>query len=290
MNWFSDAWTDYVLLDSGNGRKLEQFGPVRLIRPEERAAWKPALPQAEWAQAAAEFVPAPKGSGGEWRKHGPVPERWDLRYGELRFYCELVTSMQVGVFPENAAHWDWIADQLAAFPGEARVLNLFGYTGIASLAAAKAGARVTHVDSARRALRVGRDNQALNNIPGDHIRWIEEDALRFVEREAKRGNQYEGLVLDPPAYGLGPKRERWEFEKGFPALCAALRPLLSDRFAFIVVTAYAINAPPVVLKRPLEKLLGGRAGKLELGELESHEKSAGRKIQYSISARWFAGA
>jgi 23S rRNA (cytosine1962-C5)-methyltransferase len=288
MLYPTPPFDDYKLLDSGRARKLEQFGPVRLIRPEERAVWKPALPPAEWRLADAEFVPAAKGVGGQWRASGELPGRWPLRYRELAFYAELVDSMQVGIFPENAAQWDWITQQVGTAGGSPRVLNLFGYTGIASLAAAQAGAQVTHIDSARRALRLGRDNQALSGIPAERIRWLEDDALGFVGREARRGNQYDGLILDPPAFGRGPKGERWEFAKHFPELCAAARDILSDAAAFVVVTAYAINAPPEMLRKPLQSLLKGREGTLELGELVTQERSAGRKLNLSLSARWNA--
>ncbi|MBN2043739.1 MAG: class I SAM-dependent methyltransferase [Anaerolineales bacterium] len=284
----SRDWQDYQLLDSGLGRKLEQFGPYRLIRPEPRAVWKPGLPAGNWADVEAEFVPAKQGGGGKWEKRAPLPERWQIGYRDLKMWVILENSRQVGVFPENGAHWDWIRAQIARHGGQPQVLNLFGYTGLASLAAAKAGAAVTHIDSARRAVALGRDNQALNNLGDKPIRWIVEDAVKFARREVKRGNRYEGIIFDPPKYGLGPKQERWSFFEGFENLCRVLRDCFSGKPQFMVVTAYALESPPEVLQPGLEILLDGLGGELTLGVLGVNEKSAGRKLDLSVTARWSA--
>jgi 23S rRNA (cytosine1962-C5)-methyltransferase len=282
-------WESYALLDSGNGRKLERFGPYRLVRPEPRAVWRPALPETEWAGAAAEYIPNDVGGGGEWDIREGFETKWVMDYRGLQFWCELDVSKQVGVFPENAVHWDWIEEVIRGARRPLRVLNLFGYTGLASRAATRAGAEVTHVDSSRRAIRLGRENQALSGLEDRPIRWIVEDALKYARREVKRGSRYEGLILDPPKYGLGPKKERWEFFKGFGALCDVLREVLSDEPLFLVVTAYALERPPEVLVPYIESMMGGFAGKLEYGQLIGTEVSAGRKISHAISARWEAG-
>jgi 23S rRNA (cytosine1962-C5)-methyltransferase len=282
----SKEWKDYQLLDSGKGRKLELFGPYSLIRPEPRAVWKPAGDPALWGSADAEFVPAEKGGGGGWQMHNKIPDRWQIEYHKLKMWVELEVSRQVGVFPENAVHWDWIYEQVREAAGEVRVLNLFGYTGLASLAAVRAGAAVTHIDSSRRAIKQGRENQALNHLEEKPLRWIVEDAFKFAEREVRRGNQYEGIIFDPPKYGLGPKKERWEFFSQFELLCQVLHQCLSERAKFVVVTAYALEQPPEVLRPGLEKLTRGFGGELVLGELISLEKSAGRKIANSITGRW----
>ncbi len=195
-------------------------------------------------------------------------------------------SRQVGVFPENAAQWDWIEEQVARIGGQPRVLNLFGYTGLASLAAARAGAAVTHIDSSRRAITIGREDQELNGLSYLPIRWIVEDAVKFAKRELKRGNRYEGIIFDPPKYGLGPNRERWAFFEGFDDLCRVLRGCFSENPGFMVVTAYALESPPEVLLPGLEVLLDGLRGKLSLGTLTVNEKSAGRKIDLSVTGRW----
>jgi len=284
----SPDWKDYTLLDSGQGRKLEQFGEFRLIRPEPRAVWKSAMPDADWRSADAEYVPHDEGGGGDWRFKAELPERWQIRYRDLKIWLALEDSRQVGVFPENAAQWDWIDAQVRAAPGEVRVLNLFGYTGLASLAAARAGATVTHIDSSRRAITLGREDQALNRLDDKPIRWIVEDAVKFAEREVRRGNRYEGLIFDPPKYGLGPKRERWSFFESYGYLCKVLRDCLSDQPRFAVVTAYALESPPEVLEPGLKTMLKGFGGQYEWGTLTAVEKSAGRKIDFSITGRWSA--
>lgn len=283
------GWNDYRLLDSGGGRKLEQFGPQRLIRPEPRAHWKTALPPEQWQQAAAEYIE--EGSGqGSWRFHNKIEPRWPISYGGLRMWVELENSRQVGLFPENAVQWDWLEAQLAQAGGQAplRALNLFGYSGLATLAAARAGARVTHVDASKRAVQLGQQNQALSGLDGSPIRWLVDDALKFVQREVRRGSRYEVLIMDPPKYGLGPKKERWEFAKGFAALCRATRQLLSEEPLLVVVTAYALNSPPEILEADMRALVKGMGGQLEFGELGLQEQSAGRKLNTSIFARWRA--
>jgi 23S rRNA (cytosine1962-C5)-methyltransferase len=282
-------WESYALLDSGNGRKLERFGPYRLVRPEPRAVWRPALPETEWTDVQAEYIPKVEGGRGEWILREQIEPRWSMDYRGLRFWCELDVSKQVGVFPENAVHWDWIEEVIRRAGRPLRVLNLFGYTGLASLAAAHAGAEVTHVDSSRRAVRLGRENQALSGLEDRPIRWIVEDVLKYARREVKRGIRYEGFILDPPKYGLGPKKERWEFFKGFGTLCDTLQEVLSDEPLFLVVTAYALERPPDVLLPYLQDMMAGFEGKFEYGQLIGTEMSAGRKIGHAITARWEAG-
>jgi len=285
--FISKNWKqNYQLLDSGNGLKLEQFGQYTLIRPDQRVVWNPVLPPERWRQADAEFVLAPKGGGGEWQRNSNLPNEWQLEYNGLQFTVVLESSRQIGVFPENAVHWDWVEQKIKSSGGKPRVMNLFGYTGIASLAAARAGAEVVHIDSVKKAIRWGRANQNLSGLEDKPIRWIVDDAVKFVEREIRRGSTYDGIILDPPKYGLGPKKERWEFLPQFERLCNSLRELLSERPRFVVVTAYALEQPADILQVPLEKMLSGIEGKLTIGELVSVEKSAGRKISHSITARW----
>jgi 23S rRNA (cytosine1962-C5)-methyltransferase len=247
------------------------------------------LPEEKWLRADAEFLLNQEGGGGTWALRSAMDTKWAMDYKGLRFWCQIETSRQVGVFPENAAHWDWIEQKIGGAKRPVKVLNLFGYTGLASLAAARVGAEVTHVDSSRRAIRLARENQALNSLEDHPIRWIVEDALKFARREVRRGKQYEGIIMDPPKYGLGPKKERWEFFKGFGALCGVLRELLSDDPLFVVVTAYALESPADVLAPYLEAMMAGFYGVLEVGEMVGLEKSAGRKISHAITARWEAG-
>ncbi len=283
----SPDWEDYALLDSGDGARLERFGPYTLVRPEARAVWRPALPAQAWDAAHARFDPTRKSGDGEWRFRVPIESPWPMHYKGLRFWARLTASRHVGVFPENAAHWDWLAEQLFA-PSESplAVLNLFGYTGLATLAAARAGARVTHVDAAAQAVRMARENQALAGLESAPIRWIVDDALKFARREIRRGVRYAGLVLDPPKFGRGPKGEVWAFDQLFGELCAVCRDLLSDSPRFVVVTAYSAQITPAQLGDALRAMLCDRGGALTAGELVTREQSAGRILPNACYARW----
>lgn len=282
----SPEWKDYALLDSGGGMKMEQFGPYRLVRPEAEAIWKPALPDKEWAAAAAEFQPSSEENGGHWQVRKPMPEHWSMEYHGLKFYLQLSASRHVGVFPEQASGWDWIAQQVQTANRPVRVLNLFGYTGLASLAAAQAGAQVTHVDASRKVISWARDNQGLSNLAEKPIRWIIDDALKFVEREVRRSAEYDGLILDPPKFGRGPKGEVWEFYKLIPTLLQACRQILSDRPRFVLLTAYAVKASALTLYYAMQEMMAGCIGQTSAGEIVLDEKSAGRHLSTAIFARW----
>jgi 23S rRNA (cytosine1962-C5)-methyltransferase len=286
LSFRSPDWRDYALLDSGDGFKLERFGPYTLVRPESLATWRPTLPRENWEAADAVFELTGKGGQGRWVFHRPIESPWQMRYGELVFRVELAESRQVGVFVEHAVLWDWIRGQVSAARRPVRVLTLFCYTGLASLAAALAGAAVTHVDASRRAVNVGRENQALCGLEDRPIRWIVDDALKYVRREARRGMLYDAIVLDPPKFGRGPKGEVWEFFRSFPDLCAACRAVLSDEPRFVLLTAYAKRASAPDLRREIAEMMGGQEGTLEVGELETVEQSAGRVIAHSLSIRW----
>lgn len=288
----SPHWKDYELLDSGEGYRLERFGPYRLARPEAEAIWRRGLPEREWNNAHAIFVPSPEENGGHWDYRQKLPEHWILDYQGLKFHVQTTASRHVGVFPEQACHWDWIHSQIQKARQSlqtVRVLNLFGYTGIASLAAARAGAQVTHLDASRKVVSWARENQALSGLSERPIRWIIDDALKFVQREARRASQYEGIILDPPKFGRGPKGEVWEFYKLIPELLEACRQVLSPQALFVVLTAYAVKASSVTMQFALEEMLQKHAGHLEAGELVIQEKSAGRLVSTAIFARWAAG-
>jgi 23S rRNA (cytosine1962-C5)-methyltransferase len=282
----SPEWKDYALVDSGNGMKLEQFGPYRLIRPEAEAIWKPALSENEWRSAAAEFQPSPEENGGHWNLKKALPERWTVEYHGLKCSVQLTNSRHVGLFPEQASGWDWIANQVKNAGRPARVLNLFGYTGLATLAAAQAGAQVTHVDASRKVVSWARENQALSKLEDRPVRWIVDDALKFVEREARRSSLYEGLILDPPKFGRGPKGEVWEFYKLIPELLHACRLVLSERPLFILLTAYAVKASSLTLYYAVKEMMAGIGGQTTAGEIVLDEKSAGRHLSTAIFARW----
>jgi 23S rRNA (cytosine1962-C5)-methyltransferase len=282
----STSWKDYELLDSGNGQKLERFGPYTIVRPEPQAVWEPALPSKIWASAQATFESSNAENGGRFQMKSGLEPRWLMQYRDLKFYGLISGSRHLGVFPEQAVQWDWIADQVTKSTRNLKVLNLFGYTGIASLAAAKAGAQVTHVDASRKVLTIARDNQSLSRLDNLPIRWIVDDALKFVEREVRRQSRYDGLILDPPKFGRGPKGEVWEFYRLLPTLLQEIQKLLNPHPTFIVITAYAIQSSSLTLYYVLNDLMAGYSGKLSTGELVTIEKSAGRVISNAIFVRW----
>ncbi|HET7717486.1 MAG TPA: class I SAM-dependent methyltransferase [Bauldia sp.] len=282
------GWADYALLDSGHGRKLERYGAYRIVRPEEQAIWTPRRP-AEWESADATFVGIGEDDAdGRWRYRKPLAETWPLAYDGIRFLGRFTSFRHVGVFPEQVVHWDWMRDRIVAARRPARVLNLFAYTGIASLIAAKAGAEVVHIDASKKAIGWARENQAAAGGLGDKsIRWICEDAVKFVEREHRRGNRYEGIVLDPPKFGRGPKGEVWDIFADLPALLRSCVGLLSESPLFLILTAYSIRASFLSIHELSAECLASRGGRLESGELVIVESGAGgRKLSTSLFSRW----
>ncbi|MFH2103519.1 MAG: class I SAM-dependent methyltransferase [Chloroflexota bacterium] len=281
-------WTDYELLDSGQGRKLERFGAYVLDRPEVQAMWPLGLPAQAWQDSHAVFHPSAEESGGHWQFQKKIPEKWEMRYPRLRFWAMTTPGRHVGVFPEGAVHWDWMAERIEKADRPLKVLNLFGYTGLASLTAAAAGASVTHVDASKKSVSWGRENQHLSGLADRPVRWIVDDALKFVLREGRRESRYDGIILDPPKFGRGPKGEVWEVYKSLPTLLAACRAILSEDPAFVVLTVYAVKTSAVQMYYLLNEMMKGLGGTLEAGELVTEEKSAGRSLSQAIYTRWMA--
>ena len=284
----SPGWKDYELLDSGNGLKLERFGPYRFVRPEAQAVWKPALSEAAWRDVHAVFQPTNEESGGHWGFKKPVDEKWSMTYAGIKFWAMTTPGRHLGVFPDVAAHWDWYSELIEKAHRPVKVLNLFGYTGLASLMAARAGAQVTHLDASKKSVTWARENQLLSGLEQKPIRWITDDALKFVEREGRRGVKYDGIILDPPKFGRGPKGEVWEIYESLPALLAACRVLLSDSPLFLALTMYAVRASGVHLYQSLDEMMRRFDGKIDAGELVTREKSAGRLLSQAVYARWEA--
>jgi 23S rRNA (cytosine1962-C5)-methyltransferase len=282
----SPDWQDYELLDSGDGWKLERYARYMLKRPEPEAIWRPALPEKTWNSAAAFFRPSNEENGGHWELLKPVDERWVMQYKELKFWTQLSASRHLGVFPEQAGQWDWMIEQVRGSKHSPQVLNLFGYTGIATLAAAAAGARVTHIDASRKVIGWARENQELSGLAGRPIRWIVDDALKFIQREGRRGAKYDGLILDPPKFGRGPKGEVWEFYKLLPELLQACRAVLAPQPRFVLLTAYAVKASALTLYYAIDEVMHGFSGQTEAGEVILQEKSAGRLLSMAIFGRW----
>ena len=268
--------------------KLERYGAYRLVRPEAEAIWRPALPEKEWKAAHAVFRPAPEENGGHWDRLRDLPERWQMEYHGLKLWAQTSASRHIGIFPEQASGWDWIMNQVAAANRPARVLNLFGYTGIATLAATKAGARVTHVDASKKTIALAQENQRLSHLEAAPIRWIVDDALKFVRREARRGTHYDGIILDPPKFGRGPKGEVWEFFDVLPVLLLELGALYGNRPLFLIITAYAIRSSALTLYHAVQEMMNGFQGTLSGGELVAIERSGGRQISLAIYTRWSA--
>lgn len=301
----ADDWQDYALLDSGAGLKLERYGPWTFIRPDSQAWWPPRLPKERWS-ADAIFSGREGEEMGRWQFIRKVPESWPMAWpmpggGAVRFHARCTPFRHLGVFPEQSVHWRWCVDAIRRSvrpPGEpVRVLNLFGYTGLASLACAAAGAEVTHIDASRKAVAYGRENQSLAGLDGRPIRWIVEDAVKFVEREVRRGNRYDGIILDPPKHGRGPNGEVFKLEESLQGLLDGCAGLLSGRALFLVATVYAVRLSFLALDNALSASVSGREGQVVSGEMAIPETatasagmpgpgSAARLLPTAIFARW----
>ncbi len=280
------VWDEYELLDSGNGAKLERFGHYLLIRPEAEAIWKPALPDIQWQKASASFIPGKGEEVGTWQFRTKLPERWQMNFQGLRFWVQISSSRHIGVFPEQASQWQWIIQKVKQSNAPLKILNLFGYSGIATLAAASAGAQVTHVDASQKAIYWARENQTLSGLQNSPTRWIVDDALKFVRRESRRGNFYDGIILDPPKFGRGPKGEVWEFYKLLPLLLESCSQVLSRNPQFIILTAYAVKASALTLYEAIEEITNKFNGNTHAGELVLQEKSSSRLLSRAIYAIW----
>ena len=285
----TSGWADYALLDSGHGRKLEQYGPYTVVRPEPQCLWTPRLPASAWEGADAVFDPTDEEDAGRWRFKGPSVERWPLGWGDVTFHGRFTAFRHLAFFPEQAANWGWLDQKLRrATDGvePPRVLNLFGYTGVASLVMAAAGAAVTHVDASKKAVAWARENAELSGLGERPIRWIVEDAKKYVAREVRRGSTYDGIILDPPKYGRGPDGQVWRLFEDLPELARQCAQLLSPDAKFLVLNAYAERISGAALAGLLAETLDGRGGRIEWGELALEEQRGDRAIGMSFFARW----
>ena len=291
----SSNWQDYELLDSGHFRKFERFGPYKFIRPEPQAIWQPRGNARNW-QADGIFVPErpgknnrEEGEGGGWQLSEQLPASWQLNYQSLRFLARPTPFRHLGFFPEQAAHWDWCADAVKAFNAyhnrPPRILNLFAYSGLASLHAANAGAEVTHLDASKKAVAQAFENRDLCAMQDAPIRFITDDATSFVDRELRREKRYDGIILDPPKYGRGPKGEFWRIENHLAPLLQKCRQLLSEDAILMVLTIYAIRASSLAAHYALVDLFDGMGGSLESGELALEETHSAHKESRSAESR-----
>ena len=278
------GWTDYGLVDSGDGRKLERYGPHRFIRPEPQAMWSPRL--AEW-DADGEFVPgSDEEGGGRWQFDRPVPrEGWPLAWNEVRFAAQCTPFRHLGFFPDMAPVWDWMRKRLTGRT-DAQTLNLFGYTGVGTLALSACGP-VTHVDASKKSVAQARENAALSGMAERPIRWLVDDAAKFAAREVRRGKRYDGIILDPPKFGRGPEGDVWRLEEGLPPLIADCRKLLDAESRFLFLTVYAVRMSSLALAGLLAEHFADLPGTIEHGDLAVREEGeGGRLLPTAIFARW----
>ncbi len=279
-----EGWDDYGLVDSGHGRKLERYGPHRFIRPEPQAMWSPRL--ADW-QADGEFVPgSDEDGGGRWQFVRPIPrEGWPLAWKDVRFTAQCTPFRHLGFFPDMAPVWDWMRGQLGGRL-DAQTLNLFGYTGVGSLALSECGP-VAHVDASKKSVAQARENAALSGMGERPIRWLVDDAAKFAAREVRRERRYDGIILDPPKFGRGPNGEIWRIEDGLAPLVTDCRKLLDSDSRFLFLTVYAVRMSSLALGGLLRELFADLPGCIEHGDLAVREEGVGaRLLPTAIFARW----
>jgi len=290
-------WTDYSLIDSGNGKKLEKFGPYIFSRPEPQAIWAPRLKAKAWENASGSFLSSsslenedPKG---KWVIKNNIPDKWEMSFDSLKFFASPTPFRHLGFFPDQSPHWIWAAQKINQYisvlnhKNHPKVLNLFGYSGLASLHAASCGASVTHVDASKKAINYAFENRNLSSFQELPIKFITEDAVKFVNREIRRGNKYDGIILDPPKYGRGPNGEKWDLFNDLPPLLKSLPQILSNNPIFIILNSYAIRSSHISLHYGLSEVMKNYSGKVESGEITIVEDQVNpRQISTAIFARW----
>lgn len=279
-----EPWADYGLVDSGHGRKLERYGRFRFIRPEGQALWAPA--STDW-HAHAEFVPgSDEDGGGRWDYREPVPrDGWPMAWDDVRFTAQTTPFRHLGFFPDMAPVWRWMRDRIAGMEAP-ECLNLFGYTGVGTLALASKGARMVHVDASKKSVEAARANAALAGLADRPVRWMTDDATKFIAREVRRGRRYDGILLDPPKFGRGPEGELWRLEEGLPGLVADCRRLLDAESRFLFLTVYAVRMSALAIGELLSQTFADLGGKVEAGELAVREEARGLLLPTAIWARW----
>jgi 23S rRNA (cytosine1962-C5)-methyltransferase len=282
-----EPWADYGLIDSGHGRKLERYGPYRFIRPEAQALWSPALP--DW-DAHGAFIPgSDEDGGGRWEFDGKVPsDGWPLGWEEVRFQASCTPFRHLGFFPDMAPVWSWMRGQLEGTT-DAQVMNLFGYTGVGTLALSATGANLVHVDASKKSVAQARANAQLSGMAERPVRWIVDDAAKFVAREVRRERRYDGILLDPPKYGRGPDGEIWRLEEDLPGLIGNCRKLMDADSRFLFLTVYAVRMSALAIGELVSEYFSDLPGKVECGELAVREESRGRLLPTAIWARWSQG-
>lgn len=276
-------FNDYELIDVGNFEKLERFGQYIAIRPEPQAVWQPKLSYREWEQKAHVKFVAKSSSSGNWNKLKNTPDRWNIQYGDLKFRLALTSFKHVGIFPEQAVNWEYITESVGALNlNEPKFLNLFAYTGAASIAAKAAGADVTHVDSIKQVVTWANENMQHSGL--DNIRWVVEDAMKFVKREVKRGKKYHGIILDPPAYGHGPNGESWKLEDNIDEMLKNVLQLLDEEKHFLILNTYSLGFSSMIIENLIYNNLSYKPA-LETGELYL-QATTGNKLPLGVFGRF----
>lgn len=294
---WKDDWKEFELLDSGNYRRLERYGDLIMVRSEPRAWWQPDLPETEWKKAQAVFEKKSDGRDGdepgEWQFTGKIPQDLVLEFEGVKARLKMTKmSKHVGVFPEQSPQWRWITEKVknaakTTHVGKPiRILNMFAYTGMSTLVAAAAGASVTHVDGSKVALTWANENAVLSGLKDKPVRWLLEDALKFIKREVRRGNKYDAIIMDPPAFGRGPKGEVWKVEDSINELFENCRVVLSPEALFMFVTMYSIEASSLSLANLMKGTLKGLGGTIINGELILKPKQNGKPLPLSLFAAW----
>jgi len=279
-----EPWADYGLIDSGHGKKLERYGRFRFIRPEPQAMWAPA--STDW-KAQGEFVPgSDEDGGGRWEFSEPVPrEGWTLKWNEVSYTAQTTPFRHLGFFPDMAPVWSWMRERVAGLDSP-ECMNLFGYTGVGTLAMATKGVRMVHVDASKKSVEAAKANARLSGMADAPIRWMTDDAAKFVAREVRRGRRYDGILLDPPKYGRGPEGEVWRLEEDLPRLIADCRKLLDENSRFLFLTVYAVRMSALAIGELLNQVFADLPGKVEAGELGVREETRGLTLPTAIWARW----
>jgi len=271
------GWQDYELLDSGEGLRLEKFGQYVISRPDPQVIWKKSQGSDIWNKANARF------ENEKWITTPNFPHEWPLSYKNLKFYAKLTPFKHTGIFPEQSLNWDFLEEKIKSSKIQPNILNLFAYTGIASLVAAANGALVTHVDASKPSIGWAKENQEASDLTDKPIRWILDDVIEFTTREIRRGVFYDGIIMDPPVYGHGPNGKIWDFDKSFPLLLRNCSLLLSKNPLFVVINAYAVSSSSIMLQNLCEDYFP--KGNIESGEL-ALEQANGRLLSTGIFARW----
>jgi 23S rRNA (cytosine1962-C5)-methyltransferase len=276
----AEPWADWGLIDCGDGRKLERYGDIRVVRPEPQAMWPPA--RDDWDPDAT-FVPgSDEEGGGRWVEHRAMPRQWELQRGKVRFAASLTPFRHLGFFPDMAPQWDWMRERSA----DAEVLNLFGYTGVGTLQLSDARAHLVHVDASKKSVDQGKANARLSAMDDRPIRWIVDDASKFTAREVRRGRRYDGILLDPPKFGRGPEGEVWRLEEDLAPLLTDCRKLLDRDSRFLVLTVYAVRMSALAIGELVKQTLGDLGGTVEMGEMAVREETRGLLLPTAIFARW----